>query len=158
MKRPSWRAGVAVACGALVAACTTTDFTPPTAGPQAPPAVAIAVTDLPGNWGLASFRKPEDRPRTEKEAKSACTNPYVIGAGPGGGAVMHLADQAQPSEVFIKVARNGQVYIGTRGEAGTRTDRLVESFDNGVLITDWVDPSARERYGTMVLVRCTKKA
>jgi hypothetical protein len=27
-------------------------------------------------------------------------------------------------------------------------------FQNGVLIADWLDPSARERYGTMLFVRC----
>ena len=156
-RRGAGALATALLCGGVVAGCTTTDLTPRTT-PAAPPLVAISATDLPGNWGLASYRKPEDRPRTEKEAKSACNNPYVIGAGQNGGVVMHLADQAQPSEVYIKVARTGQVFIGPRGDAGMRTDRLVESFDNGVLVTDWVDPSARERYGTMVFVKCTKKA
>ena len=27
-------------------------------------------------------------------------------------------------------------------------------FQGGVLITEWLDPSARERYGTMLFVRC----
>ncbi|KAB2859123.1 MAG: hypothetical protein F9K43_24050 [Bauldia sp.] len=142
----------------ILAGCTTTDFTPPTAGPPVQPAVAITVADLPGNWGLASYRKDADRPRTEKEAKAACGNPYQIGSGPNGGVAMHLADQAQPTEVFIKVARNGQVFIGPKGDAGMRSDRLVVSFDNSVLVTDWMDPSARERYGTMVFARCGKKA
>jgi hypothetical protein len=60
--------------------------------------------------------------------------------------------------VFIKVAKSGQVFIGPKGDAGMHVDRLVMSFDNGVLVTEWMDPSARERYGTMVFVRCTKKA
>ena len=27
-------------------------------------------------------------------------------------------------------------------------------FQGGVLITDWLDPGAKERYGTMLFVRC----
>ena len=144
--------------GLVLSACTTTDLAPSTSGPPAPPLVAITVADLPGNWGLASYRNDADKARTEKEAKSACGNPYQIGTGPNGGVTMHLPDQAQPTEVFIKVAKSGQVFIGPKGDAGTRVDRLVMSFDNGVLVTEWMDPSARERYGTMMFVRCTKKA
>jgi len=156
----SARAGIPALAvlGGLLSACTTTDLTPPTSAPPAQPLVAITVADLPGNWGLASYRNDADRARTEKEAKAACSNPYQIGTGPNGGVTMHLPDQAQPTEVFIKVAKSGQVFIGPKGDAGTRVDRLVMSFDNGVLVTEWMDPSARERYGTMVFVRCTKKA
>jgi hypothetical protein len=140
---------------ALAAAgCNTTDFSPPT-GPAAPPQVAITVAELPGQWGLASYRTEADKDRTLKEAKSACGNPYVIGTGSSGGVVMHLADQPAPQEVFIKVARDGRVFIGPKGQAGMPKDRLVLSFENqNVLVTEWLDQSARERYGTMVFVRC----
>ncbi|HMN87558.1 MAG TPA: hypothetical protein PKA74_16450 [Bauldia sp.] len=158
---PGVRAGslpILALLGTILSACTTANLTPPTQEPPAQPLVAITLADLPGNWGLASYRAEADRARTEKEAKSACSNPYVIGTGPNGGVTMYLADQAQPSEVFIKVARNGQVFIGPRGPAGMPQDRVVVSFDNGnVLVSDWVDPGARERYGTMVFVRCATK-
>jgi hypothetical protein len=143
---------------ATATACNTTDFSPPT-GPSAPPAVAISAVELPGQWGLASYRSEADKDRTLKEAQSACGNPYVIGTGGAGGVVMHLPDQTQPTEVFIKVARDGKVYIGPKGSAGMAKDRQVLSFDNqSVLVTEWLDPSARERYGTMVFVRCGTKA
>lgn len=156
LSRSSGRPLAAALAGLVVAGCTTTDFAP--SGPPAPPKVAISVAELPGNWGLASYRTEADQARTEKEARAACGNPYVIGAGSNGGVVMHLPDQANPTEVFIKVAHDGNVYIGPRGAAGQKADRLVVSFSNGILISDWVDPSARERYGTMLFVRCAKQA
>ena len=99
-----------------------------------------------------------DKDRTVAEAKAACNNPYTIGQGPNGGVTMYLADHSQPSEVFLKVAPDGRTYLGPNGPPGMRPDRLILSFDNGVLISDWVDPSARQRYGTMVFVRCSAPA
>lgn len=122
------------------------------------PSVAISITDLPGSWGLASYQTETDKERTEAEARSACNNPYNIGAGPNGGVTMYLADQTQPSEVFLKVSPDGRTYLGPKGPPGIQPDRLIASFDNGVLVTEWVDPGARERYGTMVFVRCSAPA
>ena len=137
-----------------LAACNTATGPGLTAGPAVAPLVAVTVTDLPGKWGLASYRTEADRARTEKEAKSACGNPYVIGAGSKGGVVMHLADQTQPTEVFLKVANDGRSFLGPRGAAGVKQDRLIVSYQNNVLVTQWMDASAQERYGTMVFVRC----
>jgi hypothetical protein len=125
---------------------------------SATPAVAVTVTDLAGNWGLASYRNEADKARTEAEAKVACGNPYQIGPGSKGGVVMHLADQTQPTEVFLKVASDGRVFIGPRGPAGTKQDRLILSYADNVLVTEWMDASARERYGTMLFVRCSAPA
>lgn len=88
------------------------------------------------------------------EAKAACSNPFNIGQGSNGGVTMYLADQNQPSEVFLKVSPDGRSYLGPKGPPGIKPDRLIVSFDNGVLVSEWVDPSARQRYGTMVFVRC----
>jgi hypothetical protein len=145
---------------ATLAGCTT--VTQATAPPPssslavtaAMPNIAITVADLQGSWGLASFRNEADRPRTETEAKAACNNPYKVDAGPNGGAMMYLADQTTPTEVVIKTTSAGQVFIGPPGPPGVAQDRVVLSYENNVLVTDWLDPSARERYGTMILVRC----
>ena len=118
------------------------------------PAVTIISADLVGDWGLASYRNDTDRPRTEAEARTACNNPYKVSAGANGGAMMYLADQTQASEVFIKATPGGQVFIGPQGPPGVAQDRVVISYENSVLVTDWLDPSVRERYGTMILVRC----
>ena len=151
-------AGALIAVALALAACSTTNMpTVPTQPavviPPGPP-VAIDVTALPGKWGLASYRDEKDRARTEAEAKRACSNPYVIASGPQGGVLMHLPDQAQPTEVFVKVNPEGRSFIGPRGAPGMIQDRVVMYYQGGVLIADWLDPSARERYGTMLFVRC----
>jgi hypothetical protein len=147
----------AVALAASLAGCTTGQDRGPVASalPNVAPNIIVASADLVGDWGLASYRNEEDRPRTEAEAKVACGNPYRIGAGAGGGVMMHLADQTQTSGVFVKAAPTGQVFIGPQGPPGVAQDRVVVAYENNaVLITDWLDTSARERYGTMIFVRC----
>jgi hypothetical protein len=148
--------GLATLLTLSLAACNSARL----ASPAVPvtPSVAISITDLPGSWGLASYQTEADKERTEAEARTACNNPYNIGAGPNGGVTMYLADQTQPSEVFLKDSPDGRTYLGPKGPPGIQPDRLIVSFDNGVLVSDWVDPGARERYGTMVFVRCSAPA
>ena len=118
------------------------------------PAVQVDITALPGDYGLASYHKAEDRDRTIEQAKIACGNPYKIGAGSYGGVLMHAAGQSQPSEIFLKAGQDGQSFLGPKGPAGVAQDRLIVSYENGVLITDWMDQSARSVYGTMIYVPC----
>jgi len=146
-------AGVALIL--VVAACRSGGVTPTaTPPPAAIPIVTLAVTDLPGRWGLASYRVEADRARTETEAKTACSNPYNIEAGANGRVMMHLADQSTPSEVFVKNDSSGRVFIGPAGPPAVQQDRQVMSFESGVLVAEWLDPGVRERFGTMVFVRC----
>lgn len=120
----------------------------------ATPAVPVMTSDeLVGKWGLGSFRQEADLARTTEEARRFCNNPYIITKGPTGGVMMYLADQSQPSELVIKTS-SGRVYIGPAGPAGTIKDRQVTSFQDGVLVAAWVDPTVATRYGTMVFVRC----
>ena len=127
----------------------------PTPPATAVPTVTLSAAELPGRWGLASYRVETDRTRTESEAKNACGNPYKIEAGANGGVMMHLADQSTPSELALKGAPGGKTYIGPREEPpGSPQDRLVEHFDGRILITRWIDPEVQGRYGTMVYVRC----
>ena len=142
---------VAVAAVSLTA-CVSSGLEP--SAVNVTPLVAVTPVDLEGSWGLASYRTEADKDRTIKEAKSACGNPYVVGKGSNGGVVMHLADKPQPQEVFLKVASTGQVYLGPKGKAGLPQDRLIVSYGDGVLVSQWVDPGTAERYGTMVFVRC----
>lgn len=76
------------------------------------PPVAVDVASLPGRWGLASYHDAKDRTRTEAEARRACGNAYVIASGPQGGVLMHLPDQTQVSEVFVKTSPDGRSFIG----------------------------------------------
>jgi hypothetical protein len=118
----------------------------------------IRADELVGKWGLASYQNPNDRARTEAQAKAQCKQPYVIGAGTSGGVVMHLADQATPQELRLKGSPSGKNYIGPDGPPGGAQDREVITFDGRVLITRFVDPDTATRYGNMVYVRCSPRA
>jgi hypothetical protein len=121
--------------------------------PTLPP--AFPPQDLVGRWGLAAYHNAEDRDRIEAAAANQCKQPYVITLGPTGGVMMHLADQATPSELRLKGAPGHKTFIGPEGDPpGSQQDREVVSFDGRVLILRWMDPEVQGRYGTMVYVRC----
>jgi hypothetical protein len=155
--------GIASALTIFLAACGGMSLTSsPTAAPE--PGVApempatIRADEIVGRWGLASFQNPNDRARTEVQAKAQCKQPYVIGAGSSGGVIMHLADQAKPEELRLKGSQGGKNYIGPPGPAGGEQDREIVSFDGRVLITRFIDKDAATRYGNMVYVRCGARA
>jgi hypothetical protein len=132
----------------------------PTAAPANAPPGSIPARDLVGRWGFAAYHKDADRGRTEAAARGQCGpkgQPYVIGAGPSGGVMMHLADQAEAQELRIKGGPGGRNYIGPEGPAADASDREVVSYDNKVLVTRWIDPEISGRYGTGVYVRCTAR-
>lgn len=145
----------AAALFAIAGCASVTERAGPSVGPA--PTVIVTTEDLIGNWGLGSFRQEADLPRTINEARRYCNNPYVITRGPNNGVMMYLADQSKPSELVLKTA-GGRVYIGPPGPAGTPKDRQITSFQDGVMIAPWVDPSVTARYGTMVFVRCAQAA
>ena len=118
---------------------------------------AVTVDQLVGKWGLASYHKEEDRARTIREAIATCNRPYVINKGPGGGAMMYLADQKQLSELVLKVGPEGRTYLGPPGDVPTADDRQVLDVDPNSFTTIWVDPDNAARYGTMVYERCGVK-
>ena len=125
----------------------------PAVGPSGPP--AFPPQDIVGRWGLAAYHKEEDRARTEQAAVAGCKQPYVITLGPTGGVMMHLADEATPTELRLRSGPGGKTYIGPAdAEAGSAQDREVVHFDGRVLILRWMDSEVQGRYGTMVYVRC----
>ena len=132
-----------------------------------PPPVPDAPAELPsrysaeelvGRWGFAAYHKDPDRARTETAARGQCRQPYVIARGPSGGVMMHLADQAQPSELRLKGGPGGRNFIGPAGPAGGAQDREIISFDGRVLVTRYIDADSASRYGNMVHVRCAPRA
>ena len=162
-------AAAILACVLGLAACSTSGQMPNLFGPSQPepPPQPEVVPTLPpafppqnivGRWGLAAYHKPEDRVRTENAARGQCRQPYVIGKGPTGGVIMHLADEATPQELRVKGSRSGKNYIGPAGPPGGPQDREIVSFDGRVLTTKFMDPDAATRYGTMVYVRCAPRA
>jgi hypothetical protein len=125
---------------------------PPTAAALPP---AFPPQDIVGRWGLAAYHKVEDRPRTEAAAADQCKQPYIITLGTSGGVMMHLADQATPTELRLKGAPGNKTFIGPTDDApGGQQDREVVSFDGRVLVLRWIDTEVQGRYGTMVYVRC----
>jgi hypothetical protein len=143
-------------CGGSISNPFSTSFEPaplPPNTPTLPP--AFPPQDIVGRWGLAAYHKNEDRPRTEAAAADQCKQPYIIILGTSGGVMMHLADQATPTELRLKGAPGNKTYIGPADDApGSQQDREVVSFDGRVLVLRWMDTEVQGRYGTMVYVRC----
>lgn len=115
---------------------------------------SIHAGELLGLWGLASFQHPADRVRTEMMARSQCRMPYVMRAGQSGGVMMHLADQADPQEMWLKGDPSGKMYIGPPGPTPGEQDREIVWYDGRVMITRFVEKTLAARYGYMVYFRC----
>ncbi len=128
----------------------------PAPGPITPP--GIAPQEIIGRWGYAAFHKPEDRSRTEANARSQCKQPFVIGAGPTGGLMMYSADSNKLEELRVKGAPGSKTFIGPGMEAGSMQDREVTFFDGRVMTMRFVDPEVAGRYGTGIYVRCGTRA
>ena len=161
---------IVLAAGLMLGGCSGLNFSmpsfsggdPDTPPPPPPGAAALpskyAPEEFVGRWGFTSYQKEADRARTINTARGLCRSPYVIAKGPGGGVMMHLADERQASELRLKANPEGRNFIGPEGEAGIPQDREIISFDGRVLVTRYVDPDAAKRYGNMVYVRCSPKA
>jgi hypothetical protein len=157
-----WAMMPAALAALMLSGCASQQFSLGTSpAPEPPPASAaplpasIPAQDLVGRWGLAAYHKDEDRARTEAAARGQCKQPYNISRGPRGGVIMHLPDQAQPTELSLKGGPDGKNYIGPGDEpAGGARDREIVGFDGRVLVTRFTDPEVAGRYGTSVYVRC----
>jgi hypothetical protein len=151
---------VAIAAAAL-AACSSNQTAPPEAAlptPQPELPSKVKASEVVGRWGYAAFHKPQDRARTEANARGQCKQPYVIGQGSNGGVMMYLADSSQLQELRLKGAQNGKDYIGPSGDTPGAQDREIVSFDGRVLLLKFVDPEIDGRYGTGIYVRCAPRA
>jgi hypothetical protein len=152
----------AVALTAMaIAACSTNQNGPPEAAtplPQPELPSKVRASEVVGRWGYAAFHKPQDRARTEANARGQCKQPYVIGQGPTGGVMMYLADDKELKELRLKGSQSGKDYIGPPGDTPGMQDREIISFDGRVLLLKFVDPEVNGRYGTGVYVRCAPRA
>jgi hypothetical protein len=145
---------------AALPACSTTG--PQSQAPAAPPEpelpAKVRPSEIVGRWGYAAYHKPEDRARTEANARGQCKQPFVIGQGPTGGVMMYLADSSQLQELRLKGSSNGHDYIGPSGPTPGPQDREIVSFDGRVMLLKFVDPETDGRYGTGIFVRCAPRA
>jgi len=156
-----------IAAGFALSACGGGSSLPSFGGssePPPPPAGAATPSryqpeEFVGRWGYTSYQKEADRARTETQARGQCRQPYNITRGPGGGVMMHLPDQRQPSELKPKGGEGGKNYLGLPEDPpGSGSDREIVSFDGRVLIMRYIDPDAANRYGNQVYVRCGGRA
>jgi hypothetical protein len=150
---------VALAALALSACSTTSSPQVAASGPPEPEIPAhVRPTEIVGRWGYAAYHKPEDRTRTEANARGQCKQPYVIGQGANGGVMMYLADSSELQELRLKGSSSGKDYIGPAGRTPGVQDREILSFDGRVMILKYVDPEVDGRYGTGIFVRCAPRA
>ena len=118
----------------------------------------VSNEQLVGKWGLGAYHQEAARARTLTEAKSQCSNAYVIATGQNGGVMMHVADSADLFELTTRVGSDGKTYLGPQDQpAGSAWDREIVNYDGKTMTATWVDPEVVSRYGTMVFVRCGAK-
>jgi hypothetical protein len=157
----AWPAIAIMPAAWMLAACATappTSDATPVALPQPELPAKVRASEIVGRWGYAAYHKPEDRARTEANARGQCKQPFVIGQGPSGGVMMYLADSAQLQELRLKGSPSGRDYIGPPGQTPGPQDREIVSFDGRVLTLKFVDPEIDSRYGTGIFVRCAPRA
>ena len=130
----------------------------PAALPEPELPARVRASEVVGRWGYAAYHKPEDRDRTEKNARGQCKQPFVIGQGPTGGVMMYLADSSELQELRLKGTQAGRDYIGPAGQTPGAQDREIVSFDGRVMLLKYVDPEVDGRYGIGIFVRCSPRA
>jgi hypothetical protein len=118
----NWPASVAVLSALALGACSTGPGPETRAAPPPQPEMPAKVrpSEIIGRWGYAAYHKPEDRARTEANARGQCKQPFVIGQGPNGGVMMYLADSNQLQELRLKgtPGRPGLYRPGRRDTGG----------------------------------------
>jgi len=150
---------VVIAALSLAGCATSTQQdTTPAALPQPELPSKIRASEIVGRWGYAAYHKPEDRGRTEANARGQCKQAFTIGQGPTGGVMMYLADSSQLQELRVKGSQSGKDYIGPAGDTPGQQDREIVSFDGRVMLLKFVDPEIDGRYGTGIFVRCAPRA
>src|SRR5437588_1256726 len=164
MRHFTRRSPVVAAAIALAAlgACSTTPAPQqqeqPAPLPQPELPSRVRASEIVGRWGYAAYHKPEDRARTEANARGQCKQPYVIGQGANGGVMMYLADSSELQELRLKGSTSGRDYVGPAGRTPGAQDREIVSFDGRVMILKYVDSEVDGRYGTGIFVRCAPRA
>jgi hypothetical protein len=104
--------------------------------------------DLIGRWGVAAYWNDADAAKVTAQARSFCSQPYVISKGTNGTARMFEAFEGKPQDVAIQ----GNQIVAANGSA--RSTKAIQSWNGSTLVFNYVDEEARRKYGNMVFVRC----
>jgi hypothetical protein len=105
--------------------------------------------ELVGRWGVAAYWNEADAAKVTAQAKSFCTQPYIISRGANGGAMMFEPFDGKPKEIRVQ---SGQI-VAADG-SGSRTTKTITSWNGSTLVFNYVDEEAKRKYGNMVFVRC----
>jgi hypothetical protein len=106
--------------------------------------------DLVGRWGVAAYWSAADAGKIQAAARGACSQPYAITRGPGGGAMMFESFEGRPREMQV---RGGQI-VAVSGDP--RQTKEITSWTGSMLVFNYVDDEAKRKYGNMVFVRCAR--
>jgi hypothetical protein len=105
--------------------------------------------ELVGRWGVAAYWNDADASKVTAQAKSFCSQPYVISRGANGGAMMFEPFDGKPKEIRVQ---SGQI-VAADG-SGSRTTKTITSWNGSTLVFNYIDEEAKRKYGNMVFVRC----
>jgi hypothetical protein len=108
-----------------------------------------ATDELVGRWGVAAYWNAADAAKVTAQARSFCSQPYVITKGPKGGAVMFEPFDGKRREYVVQ---SGQIVAADGADA--RTTKAVVSWSGQTLVFSYVEEEARRKYGNMVFVKC----
>jgi hypothetical protein len=107
-----------------------------------------SAADLVGRWGVAAYWKADDAAKVQAAARSACSQPYTITRGPGGGVMMFESFEGRPREMQVSGGR----IVAVSGES--RQTKEITSWNGSMLVFNYIDDEAKRKYGNMVFVRC----
>jgi hypothetical protein len=114
-----WPATAIVLSAVALAACTTSPGPETRAAPPQPEMPAkVRPSEVIGRWGYAAYHKPEDRARTEANARGQCKQPFVIAKVPVAASAMYLADSTSSRSFASRVAARGRDYWPGRRDTG----------------------------------------
>jgi hypothetical protein len=108
----------------------------------------LRTEDLVGKWGVAAYWNEADSAKTIAQAKSFCSQPYLIAKGRNGGAVMFEPFDGKPREVK---AEGGRIVAADGSPSAAKT---VTSWNGATLVLNYVEDEPKRKYGNMVFVRC----
>lgn len=115
----------------------------------ASPALAQSASDLVGRWGVAAYWNDSDAQRITAQARGFCSQPYTIGAGRNGGAMMFEAFEGRQREFTVSGGRIVPLEGGN-----SRLVKNIVSWNGQVLVFRYADEEAGRKYGNMVFARC----